>query len=100
KTGLVGCDSLLHVLDVEKGKELASVELGGQTGATAAVLDDELYIGTMRNEVKAIDWKKASVTWTYKPGRNAREFYSSAAVTQKHVVIGSRDGRVHCIDRK
>ncbi len=100
KTFLVGCDSQLHVIDVDKGKELSSVDLGGQTGATAAVLGDQLYIGTMRNEVRAIDWKKAAVTWTYKPGRSAQAFYSSAAVTQKYVVLGSRDNRVHCIDRK
>ena len=100
KTFLVGCDSQLHVIDVDKGKELSSVDLGGQTGATAAVLDDQLYIGTMRNEVKAIDWKKSSVTWTFRPVRASQAFYSSPAVTPKHVVIGCRDNRLHCIDRK
>jgi outer membrane protein assembly factor BamB len=100
KTFLVGCDSQMHVIDVEKGKELRAVDLGGQTGATAAVLGDVLYVGTMRNEVKAIDWKKGEVSWTYRPGRSAQAFYSSAAVTDRLVVIGSRDRNVHAIDRK
>lgn len=100
KTFLVGCDSQMHVLDVAKGKEESSVDLGGQTGASPAVLDAQLFIGTMRNEVKAIDWKKAEVLWTYKPAGNAQSFYSSPAVTQKYVVIGARDNRLHCIDRK
>jgi outer membrane protein assembly factor BamB len=99
KTFLVGCDSMMHVIDVEKGKELSSVDLEGQTGATAGVIGDHLYVGTMRNEVKAIDWKKSAVTWTYKAGRNSQAYYSSPAVTQKYVVIGSRDNKVHCIDR-
>jgi outer membrane protein assembly factor BamB len=100
KTFLVGCDSKLHVIDIAKGKELHSVELGGQTAATAAVRGDVLYVGTMRNEVKAINWKKGEEVWTFKPGRKAQAFYSSAAVTDKYVVIGNRDNRVYCIDRK
>lgn len=99
KTFVVGCDSMMHVLDVEKGKELSSVNLEGQTGATAGVLGGHLYVGTMSNEVKAIDWKRSSITWSYKAGRQSQAYYSSPAVTQKHVVIGSRDNKVHCLDR-
>jgi outer membrane protein assembly factor BamB len=99
KTFLVGCDSQMHVLDVQAGKELRSVDLDGQTGATAAVRGDRLYVGTMKNEVRCIDWKKGETVWTYKPGRMAQAFYSSPAVSDKVVVIGGRDNRVHCIDR-
>ena len=100
KTFLVGCDSRLHVIDIARGKEDRAVELGGQTAATAAVRGNMLYVGTMRNQVKAIDWKKGEVVWTYTPGRKAQAFYSSAAVNDKYVVLGNRDNRVYCIDRK
>lgn len=100
KTFLAGCDSKVHVINVKDGKEERSVDLGGQTAATAAARGDVIYVGTMRNEVKAIDWKKGEVVWTYKAARNAQAFYSSAAVNEKYVVIGSRDNSVHCIDRK
>jgi len=99
RTFLVGCDAAMHVLDVAKGKEERSVELGGQTGATPAVIGDRLYIGTMRNEVLAIDWKKGAVAWTFKSPRR-QAFYASAAVTDAYVVIGSRDKRVYALDRK
>ncbi len=99
KTFLVGCDSSLHVIDVAKGKEERAVDLGGLTGATAAVVGEQIYVGTMRNEVKAIDWKKGDVTWTYRPQR-AQAFFASPAVTDKLVVVGSRDNRVYAIDRK
>jgi outer membrane protein assembly factor BamB len=98
KTFLVGCDSSLHVIDIAKGKEERSVDLGGQTGATAAVLGQQLYVGTMRNEVQAINWKKGDVTWTFKP-RRGQAFFASAAVTDKLVVVGSRDNRVYALDR-
>jgi outer membrane protein assembly factor BamB len=100
KTFLVGCDSRLHVIDAATGKEVHTVELGGQTGGTAGVHGERLYVGTMSKEVKEIDWKKGEAGWTYNPGRNARAFFSSPAVNDSVVVIGSRDHRVHAIDRK
>jgi outer membrane protein assembly factor BamB len=100
KTFLVGCDSQMHVLDVGKGKQESSVDLESQSGATAAILGDRLYVGTMKNEVRAIDWKKGETVWTYKGKRGGQGFFSSPAVTDKYVVIGGRDKFVHCIDRK
>jgi outer membrane protein assembly factor BamB len=97
-TFLVGCDSQLHVIDINKGRELGSVDLGGQTGATAAVLGPLLYVGTMRNEVLAIDWQKKSSRWRFQPEK-PQAFFSSAAVTDKLVVIGCRDNRVYALDR-
>jgi outer membrane protein assembly factor BamB len=100
RTFLVGCDSKLHVIDVGKGKEERSVDLGSQTAASAAVLGDYLYVGTMGNEVRAINWKKGEDAWSFKPGRRAQAFYSSPAVAGQLVVIGSRDNRVYAINRK
>jgi outer membrane protein assembly factor BamB len=100
KTFLVGCDSTMHVIELDKGKEIRSVDLGGQTGATAAVIGDDLYVGTMRNDVQAIDWQKGSVTWTYRAKKRQMAFFSSPAVTDKIVVIGGRDNLVHAIERK
>ena len=99
KTFLVGCDSQLHVIDVKAGKQLATVNLDGQAGATAAVKGDRLYVGTMSNQVLAIDWKKAEVVWKYEAERRRQPFYASAAVTDKLVIVGGRDRRVVAIDR-
>ena len=54
-TFVAGCDSNLHIIDLKNGKELVAIDLDGQAGATAAVLGDKLYVGTMTNEFKAID---------------------------------------------
>jgi outer membrane protein assembly factor BamB len=100
RTFVAGCDSKLHVLDLEKGKQLAGVDLGGQSGATAAVADGRLYVGTMTNQFEAIDWKKGEVAWTFQATRRAQPFYASAAVTDALVIAGSRDNRVWALDRK
>ena len=100
KTFVAGCDSNVHVIDVAKGTELSAVDLGSQSGATAAVSGDHLYVGTMGNQVQAIDWKKGAVEWTFQPPKRAQAFYSSAAVTADLVILGSRDKRIYALDRK
>jgi len=99
-TFAAGCDSTLHVIDVANGKETGEgVDLGGQVGATVAVLGDMLYVATMSNEVRGIDWKKRQTVWRYEPGKRRQPFYASPAVSDKLVVTGCRDKRVHTLDR-
>jgi len=100
RTFVAGCDSNVHVIDIAKGTELTAVDLGSQSGATAAVGGDKLYVGTMGNQVQSIDWKKGAVEWTFQPAKRAQPFYSSAAVTPDLIVIGSRDKRLYALDRK
>jgi outer membrane protein assembly factor BamB len=98
-TFVAGCDSSLHVVNVNTGKESAAVDLGGQVGATAALDGDMLYVGTMTNQVVGVNWKKGEVLWKFEPER-AQPFYASNAVTDKLVIAGSRDKRVYGLDRK
>jgi outer membrane protein assembly factor BamB len=100
RTFVAGCDSTLHVLETAKGQELGAIDIDGQAAATAAVVGDRLYLGTMSNEVLAIAWKKPEIAWKYTPEKRQQPFFASAAVTDALVVIGSRDRRVHAIDRK
>jgi outer membrane protein assembly factor BamB len=100
RTFAAGCDSALHVLDLANGKELGSVDLGGQIGATAAIVGDRLYVGTMTNQFLAVDWKKLEIAWTFEAPKRQQPFYASAAVTDTLVIAGSRDKRVHALDRK
>ncbi len=98
KTFAAGCDSTLHIIDIESGKEVASVALNGQTGASASILGDKLYVGTMSKEVQAIQIKQAKADWTFSPEVRPAEFRASASVTQELVIIGARDKRVHALD--
>ena len=100
KTFLAGCDSLLHVIDVKDGKELGNVDMKGQSGSAAAVLGDHIYVGTMSNQVLAIDIKRLRIDWEFEAPRRKQPFYASAAVDNDLVVIGSRDNKVWAIDRK
>lgn len=99
KTFAAGCDSTLHVLDVTNGKELSGVDVKGQVAGSGAVRDGTLYLGTMSGEVAAVDLAKSEVTWTYRPSKGRPQFFASAAVAEKFVVIGGRDRRVHAVHR-
>ncbi len=99
RTFVAGCDSALHVIDLDNGKELASVELAGQVGATAAVIKDRVYVGTMVHHVQAVDWKDAKVDWTFEPQKGGQPFAASIAATDKLVIAASRDKRVYALDR-
>jgi outer membrane protein assembly factor BamB len=101
RTFAAGCDSTLHVLNTVDGKEVAgTVDLGGQVGATVAIVGNQLYVGTMSNEVLAVDWQKGQVSWKFEPAQRPQAFFASPAVTDDLVVAGSRDKRVHALDRK
>jgi outer membrane protein assembly factor BamB len=99
KTFAAGCDSTLHVIDAATGKETGSVPLEGQTGASAAVSGGRLVIGTMTNDVIAVDLDKPAIAWTFRPSKRSQPFFASAALTDTLAVTGSRDKRVYALDR-
>jgi outer membrane protein assembly factor BamB len=94
-----GCDSLMHVIDANTGKEVGNIDLGGQAAASTAVLGNQAFVGTMTNQVMAIDWKKFKKLWEFEPVRRSQPFYASTAATEKLIVAGSRDRKVYALDR-
>jgi outer membrane protein assembly factor BamB len=98
QTFVAGCDSILHILDVKTGRDLHSIDLEGQAGATGAVRDTQFFVGTMANTVQAVDLKKNAIFWTFESPKN-QAFYASAAVTDKLVVVGCRDKVVYALGR-
>jgi outer membrane protein assembly factor BamB len=99
-TFVAGCDSIFHILDAKTGKELGAVDLGGQAAATAAVIGDFAYVGTMANTVVAVDLKKKAKSWEFSAAVRQQPFFGSAAATADLVVAGSRDKKVYGLDPK
>jgi outer membrane protein assembly factor BamB len=98
RTFVSGCDSTLHILNLDSGKEISSVALEGQTASSIAVAGNLLYVGTMTNEVLAIDWQKAEVVWRFQ-AKHPKPFFASAAVADSLVFEGSRDKNLYGLDR-
>jgi outer membrane protein assembly factor BamB len=100
KTFVAGCDSVLHVIDTARGTEINKIELDGQVGATPALVGDFLYVGSMTNQVQAVNWKEGKVVWSYEAPKRPQPFYASVAATNDLVLAGSRDRSLHVLDRK
>jgi len=92
-----GCDAVIHVVSVADGSEVARIEAGSYIAGSAALAGKYAYIGHYGNEFLCADIAGGEVTWAYSDRPFA--FFSSAAVGQREVVVGSRDKRVHCISR-
>jgi len=98
-TFIAGCDEHLRVIDIKTGKEAADIPLETYLIASPAVIGNLLYVGTYASEVVAVDWKAKEVKWRYVAGDGEFPFHSSAAVTEKAIVVGGRDKQVHAVDR-
>lgn len=95
-----GCDGQLRVIALDDGKVIRAIDASAQSAASAAILGDRVFIGTMGNRVLGIDWRQGTVEWAYENPDRSFPFQSSAAVTDKAVVIGGRDKLIHALDPK
>lgn len=91
-----GCDAILHAVDAD-GRKQAETEAGAYIAGSVAAFGDCAYFGHYGDEVLSIDFVAGKVLWKFKE----RDFpyFSSPAVTEKFVVIGGRDKRLHCLER-
>jgi outer membrane protein assembly factor BamB len=101
RTFATGCsDGILHVIDAKDGKELGTIDLGGQAVATAAIVEDRVYLSMVSNQVVAADWKTMKRVWAFEAPTRQMPFYSSAAAVNGLVVAGSRDKKIYAINAK
>ncbi|QDV67243.1 Outer membrane protein assembly factor BamB precursor [Rosistilla carotiformis] len=99
RTFLGGCDSQLHVVDLNTGKKATDpMPLESPTNSTPAVVGPLAFLPTYGGQVFAFDWQKGIRTWTYEDPEKSQEYRSSAAATDKVVVVSSQGKRVTGLD--
>ncbi len=92
-----GCDSFLHIVDLEKGEAIEQYETEAYIPCSVAVYEGVGYSGNYANQVIAFDPGDDGQLWTYED--KSFPFFSSPAVNEALVFIGSRDKNLHAIDR-
>ncbi|MFC1759137.1 PQQ-binding-like beta-propeller repeat protein [Planctomycetota bacterium] len=97
---LAGCDAKLHIIDLEKGEAIASVDIHNPTGVTPAVLGDRVFFGTEGGEFLCVNWRTAKREWTYADENANQSIRSSPAVTDAAVVFGSRSKQIYALNPK
>jgi len=99
-TFIAGCDEHLRAINIETGEQKSDMPLATYLIASPSVVGNILYVGTYASEIVAVDWTTMQVVWRYSTGGGEFPFHSSSAVTDKYLVVGSRDKSVHAVHRE
>ncbi|MBL8849126.1 MAG: PQQ-binding-like beta-propeller repeat protein [Planctomycetaceae bacterium] len=99
-TFVAGCDKpFLRVVNVADGQQHSEIHLESLMVASPSLIGNVLYFGTPDGEVIALDWTTQQQLWLYADKQRTQEIHSSPATTDTLVIIGSRDKRLHAVDR-
>jgi len=97
-----GAGTSFYCLDLNSGIPIWAIPLGEFIIATAAVQYQEVYVATNGNTLSGtlylLDGRTGQPLWTYQDPEGAG-FFSSPAISERMVVIGSDSGYVHCVER-
>ena len=92
-----GCDAQLHVVNLKDGTLQHTIETAAYIPASIGTFGPMAFCGNYANQVVGFDVLGGKVAWTYED--RALPFFSSPAVNEKLVLIGSRDKHLHAIHR-
>lgn len=92
-----GCDALLHVVNLADGKRVHAIDANAYIPASIATFGTMAFCGNYANQTVAFDVVAGKQAWVYEDRQ--LPFFSSPAVNDKLVLIGSRDKHLHAINR-
>ena len=98
---LAGCDSRLTVVDLNTGKEVGAVDIGGQTGSTAAVVGNQVFFGAETGEFLAVSTHNLTaptIGWRYHDPRRGQGIRTAAAATKTAVVYANQGKVIYAIN--
>ncbi|MGF1448891.1 MAG: PQQ-binding-like beta-propeller repeat protein [Opitutales bacterium] len=93
-----GCDGFVYRLRLADGELLAAIDSGAYIPSSVPVYSGFGYLGNYDDVVMAVNLADESIAWRYQD--RDFPFFSSPAVTEDTLFIGSRDKRLHAIDRQ
>ncbi len=92
-----GCDAQLHVVNLADGTLIHQIPTSAQIPASIGTFGAMAFCGNYANQAVAFDVPGGKVAWTYED--RSLPFFSSPAVNEQLVLIGSRDKHLHAIKR-
>jgi eukaryotic-like serine/threonine-protein kinase len=92
-----GCDAIIHIVNLTDGKNLGKIESGSYIAASAAIETGQVYCGNYGNIFLRADIETRKIVWEFTQAK--QPFFSSPALSEKVVVVGSRDEHIYCLDR-
>jgi eukaryotic-like serine/threonine-protein kinase len=74
------------------------IDAGAYIAVSVAVAENRAYFGHYENEFLCIDLAAGNVAWRFKD--RPFPFFSSPAVIGDRILVGGRDKRLHCLQKK
>lgn len=98
-----GLDSILHVIDINNGKELWSFRTNGEIRSNACIDKNNIYLNGGDGNLYAIEEDSGKVLWIFKTKgeRNydfADYFHSTPVIYNNTIYFGSGDGYLYAIN--
>lgn len=93
-----GCDAQLHVVNLADGNLVHKIPNDSQIVNSIATYKHMAFSGNYANQVVGFDVELGMIAWVYED-RNL-PFFSSPAVSDKLLFIGSRDKHLHAINQE
>jgi len=91
-----GCDARIHIISIADGAKQGEIDTGAYITGSAALMGNNIYAANYNGELLKASLNSDEVLWRYSVDNGS--FMSSPAVSEKAVVIGGEDMRVHCVD--
>ena len=92
-----GCDQVIHILNLADGSLANKIDTDAQITNSVATIGTTVYSGNHANQLVAAEADAVKLTWIYQA--NEFPFFTSPAVDDRNVYIGSRDKSLHAIQR-
>lgn len=92
-----GCDSTLHVVDIETGKALQQVPLGSPCGGSVGADWPLAIVGTHEAGICAIDMSQGKTLWGGMG--DGKDLFATAAIANDLVVMSGRGGTIFGLNR-
>lgn len=93
-----GCDAQLHVVNLQDGTLVHKIPTEAYIPSSIGTFGTMAFCGNYANQTVAFDVPGGKVAWVYED--RSLPFFSSPAITDRLVLIGSRDKHLHAIDRQ
>jgi outer membrane protein assembly factor BamB len=93
-----GCDAQIHVVNLADGTLVHQIPANAYIPSSIATYGTMAFCGNYANQTVAFDITAGKIAWVYED--RALPFFSSPAVNDRLVLIGSRDKHLHAIHRE
>ncbi len=92
------CDANVYMIPLAHPEKIQTIDAGSYVAASCAVADGIIYAGNYEGRFFAAEVATQTIIWQYEDTEDA--FFSSPAIGESAVVVGCRDGKLYCFDRK